>query len=302
MKFLEKLQTVIQHYDFTNVIVGGLTLIACILLELTILPFRQTSLYKFFHPTKSIITDLIIAPLYLLGIFGIIKGVVLFEANILPINLHLSERVKSPFIQFFVYLLIFDFLNYWVHRIHHHVEFLWQIHKFHHSADDFILITGNRIHPLEKLISNLALFIPLRFLGAAGETYLLIIIVISFIDEMQHSMVKWNFGWLGKHVFFSPVGHRIHHSKERDHWDKNFGDIFVFWDKLFGTYYYGTKINSEIGVTQNWYNRNGVAFDLVQSTYLSVREFINSVFSGQWKARHLREGDSKKMRMMKNEE
>ena len=288
MNFLEKCETIIQQYDFSNVIVGVITLIICIILELCALPFKQTSLYKLLHPSRSIVTDLIIAPLYLLGIFSIIKTVFFFETNIFSAKFHVTDHVQSPLLQFFIYLVIIDFFTYWIHRFHHQIEFLWQIHKFHHAAVDFVLITGNRIHPLERIIHNLIVFIPLRFIGAPGETYVLIILVISLIDEMQHSMIKWDLGWIGRNIIFSPVGHRIHHSKEREHWDKNFGDIFVFWDKIFGTYYYGKKINTEIGVTQNWFNHQSIVFDLIHSMFLSIKEFIKSLISGQWKARHLR--------------
>jgi len=288
MNILEKCETVIRQYDFSSIIAGVITLTICIILELFALPFRQTSLYKFFHPSKSIVTDLIIAPMYMLGIFSIIKTVFFFETNILPAKFHVADHVQSPWLQFFIYLVIVDFFNYWIHWFHHQIEFLWQIHKFHHAAVDFILLTGNRIHPLERIIHNLVVFIPLRFIGAPAETYVLLVLVITVIDEMQHSIVNWDLGWIGRNIFFSPVGHRIHHSKELEHWDKNFGDIFVFWDKMFGTYYRGKKINTEVGVTQNWFNRHGIIFDLIHSTYLSIKEFNESVFSGRWKARHLR--------------
>jgi sterol desaturase/sphingolipid hydroxylase (fatty acid hydroxylase superfamily) len=110
---------------------------------------------------------------------------------------------------------------------------VWQIHKFHHSAVAFVVITGNRIHPLEKIVQNLVVFIPLRFLGSPVETYLLITVIINVIDEMQHSMVNWNLGWIGRNIIFSPVGHRIHHSKEPELWDKNFGNIFAFFKKTY---------------------------------------------------------------------
>lgn len=288
MNIFEKCEKAIQQYDFSNIIFGVLTLIICLIIELFFLPFKRTSLYKIFNPNKSTLTDLLVGSCYLFGIFSIIKAIVFVETNIFPVKFHINGLIESSLLQFFVYFLIVDFFNYWIHRIHHKIEFLWQIHKFHHSAVDFILITGNRIHPVERIVHKLIVFIPLRFMGVPVETYLTISILISFVDEMQHSMVSWNFGWIGRNIFFSPLAHRIHHSKEKEHWDKNFGDIFVFWDKIFGTYYYGQKINEEVGVTDNWYNKKGVIYDLFKSTWLSCKEFKDSLISGQWRAKHLR--------------
>lgn len=288
MSFLEKCEAVIRQYNFSNVVTGVITLAVCLALEFFVLPLKQTSLYKLFHPNKSIVTDLIIAPMYLFGIFSITKAIIFFEANVFQSRLHVSDHVESSVLQFLIYLVVIDFFYYWAHRIHHKLEFLWQIHKFHHAAVDFVLITGNRVHPLEKVMQNLIVFIPLRLIGTPGETYVLVVLVISIIDEMQHSMVTWDLGWIGRNIFFSPVGHRIHHSKEPEHWDKNFGDIFVFWDKIFGTYYYGTNVNTDVGVTENWLNRHGVLYDLYHSTRLSAIEFVKSATSGIWRARHLR--------------
>jgi sterol desaturase/sphingolipid hydroxylase (fatty acid hydroxylase superfamily) len=284
MSILEKCEAVIQQYDFSNIVTGLITLAFCFVLELFALPFKQTSIYKLLHPNKSVATDLILAPMYILGIFSIMKAIVFFEARIPSVNLHVSNYIQSSWLQLFIYIIVIDFLNYWIHRIHHAIEFLWQIHKFHHSAVDFVLITGNRIHPLERVVQNLVVFIPLRLLGTPVETYLLITVMINIIEGMQHSMVNWDLGWVGRNIIFSPVGHRIHHSKEQEHWDTNYGNIFVFWDKMFGTYYHGKKINTEIGVSENWFNRRGIFYDLIYSTYQSAKEFLKSLTSGRWKA------------------
>jgi hypothetical protein len=118
-----------------------------------------------------------------------------------------------------------------------------------------------------------------------------VLIIRSFIDRMQHSMVNWTYGWIGRWVVFSPIGHRIHHSMEREHWDKNYGDMFVIWDRLFGTYYNGNNINTEVGVTNNIYNQ-GLVWDVFQSISLSYASLLNSVKTNIWKADHLVEADN----------
>jgi sterol desaturase/sphingolipid hydroxylase (fatty acid hydroxylase superfamily) len=288
-----RIQEALTNYNFAAILLSLGILAFCVIIELIFLPFRQTSLCKIVRPTRSSSTDLIIGSFYLFGVFSIAKAIIFFEVAA-PVRLpyDIAEKIPSIWLRFLIYFVIVDFFNYWIHRIMHEVEFLWQIHKFHHAATDFIIITGNRVHPIEKLFSRSIIFIPLSFIGAPAEMYLGVLIVIEFIDKMQHSMVNWQWGWIGRYLIFSPVGHRIHHSEEEEHWDKNYGDILVIWDKLFGTYYYGSNINEKIGVTENWLNRKGIVYDLIKSTQLSWIAFRNSIQSSKWKANHNSDGRS----------
>lgn len=289
MDMIQKCQQVLMHYNYSAIVLSVSIVLLCILIELFVLPFRQTSLSHILHPNKSVLTDLVIGSVYILGILSIAKAMFIAEhTRSLPINLELNKYLHFPLIQFIVSLLVADFLNYWLHRIYHEIEFLWQIHKFHHSATDFIIITGNRTHPFEIIINRLLVFIPLSMLGTPPETYLGILVLVEFIEKMQHSIVDWDWGWFGRNIVFSPIGHRRHHSIEKEHWDKNYGSIFVFWDKMFGTYYHGKKTNESIGVPDNWYNREGLFFDLCKPMHLALKEFWRSIFSRQWKAKHLR--------------
>jgi sterol desaturase/sphingolipid hydroxylase (fatty acid hydroxylase superfamily) len=67
------------------------------------------------------------------------------------------------------------------------------------------------------------------------------------------------------YLFISPIDHRIHHSRDREHWDKNFGHITPLWDRLFGTCYEGDKINSTVDITSNYFNKQGLISDLLRS-------------------------------------
>jgi len=289
-EMIDIIKLFLLNYDFSNILVSLSVLVFCLILELFFLPKKETSLYKLFHPNKSIITDVVVGSFFLFGILSIFKG--LYQVGIGG-QLPGSDEViiddgswavfSSPVLHFFLYLLIADFINYWLHRWEHEIGFLWEMHKFHHSLTDFVIISGNRIHPIEKAINLVVLFVPLTLLGAPLETFVGINIVIHFIDKMQHSMIEWEWGWIGRNLIYSPIGHRIHHSKEEEHWDKNYGNIFVFWDKYFGTYYNGENVNKELGVTENWMNKHGVIYDILHSTRLSARKFIKSIKSKKWK-------------------
>ncbi|TMH89489.1 MAG: sterol desaturase family protein [Betaproteobacteria bacterium] len=98
-----------------------------------------------------------------------------------------------------------------------------------------------------------------------GES-LFVLVLFGAHAGLTHSMLPWRWGWFGKYVLYSPIGHRIHHSALPEHKDKNLGFLFPVWDWMFGTYYKGDVINEEVGVEDNYQNTRGLLFDLAEST------------------------------------
>src|SRR5437762_1691657 len=101
--------------------------------------------------------------------------------------------------------------------------------------------------------------------GTMGES-LFVLVLFGAHAGLTHSMLPWRWGWFGKYVLYSPIGHRIHHSALPEHKDKNLGFLFPVWDWMFGTYYKGDVINEEVGVEDNYQNTRGLLFDLAEST------------------------------------
>lgn len=257
--------------------------------------YKQSSIYQLLHPNKSVLTDVIIGLAYTLGIFFFLKTLYLLSlAEFFP-KLYKERLPKTSnsfscwyIPKFLFYLIVADFLKYCFHRLSHEIDFLWQIHKFHHGSTNFIVLTGNRVHPVEHVLQKTFVTLPLVLLGISIDMYIVVIIVILFVDKLQHSMLPWNYGILGKYLIYSPIGHRIHHSELPEHWDKNYGDIFVIWDRLFGSYYKGSLINEKVGVSDNWMNKEGLVFDLWHTVYLSFKSFKQSIQTNSWKGTHLK--------------
>lgn len=133
-----------------------------------------------------------------------------------------------------VWLSVLDFLSYWRHRAEH--KWFWPIHAVHHSPHK--LHAANSFgHPLQAVPSYLFVTLPMVVvqIDHAG-TMAAISLVFGFLQLYIHSPVDVNFGLVGK-VLVSPRFHRIHHSLEPQHFDKNFGIAFSLWDRLFGTAY-----------------------------------------------------------------
>lgn len=130
--------------------------------------------------------------------------------------------------------LLYDFFYYWLHRAQHAMPFLWRLHAVHHSVEELGALGGYH-HvseaPLKALLVAIpaALFLPLPS-GLVG-------FLIGFHGIYLHSATRLNFGRFAK-VIADNRTHRIHHSLEARHFDKNFGALTMLWDRLFGTAYF----------------------------------------------------------------
>jgi sterol desaturase/sphingolipid hydroxylase (fatty acid hydroxylase superfamily) len=136
---------------------------------------------------------------------------------------------------FLLSTFIFDFFFYWIHRFQHE-SLLWQEHKLHHMDEQ--LCAFYRESWLENLIQGPLATIPLAILfklnpsqGAiTGAMFTAWVILL-------HTNIRLHLGPFAV-VFNGPQGHRIHHSRMREHYDQNFAAFFPIWDVLFGTYHY----------------------------------------------------------------
>lgn len=142
---------------------------------------------------------------------------------------------SQPVVGFFVYILVFDFLLYWYHRLSHK-RILWVQHAYHHSATNLNPLSDIRIHALSFPFLFLLVVFPVSFVYKLGPWEVLIYHwVANLLSISAHSRWDTDYGWLGRHILVSPRYHRLHHSNTaRKH--TNFGTYFVFWDKMFGTY------------------------------------------------------------------
>jgi sterol desaturase/sphingolipid hydroxylase (fatty acid hydroxylase superfamily) len=137
-------------------------------------------------------------------------------------------------VQFVCYLLVSDFVGYWVHRARHHFRFLWAFHTTHHSQTDLNFATYTRVHLVEDFTGlYVGLFIAL-LLGVSPITGTLTWLLLDAIGQLTHSRISWRFGPL-RWILVTPRFHSYHHSLDPAHRDRNFGILFSFWDRLFGT-------------------------------------------------------------------
>lgn len=144
-------------------------------------------------------------------------------------------------------LLAYDISYYLYHYAQHRFPFLWELHKVHHSAEVMVGITKDRVHPLDDLMNrawdgviagtcfgiwSVIALDPVEVTLFGINVY--VIRNILMMDFVRHTHLKISFGPLN-HIILCPHWHQLHHSVDPRHYDKNFGLLFSFWDRLFRT-------------------------------------------------------------------
>ena len=132
--------------------------------------------------------------------------------------------------------VVVELFAYWPHRWLHEVPWLWRFHATHHSPERLYWLNATRAHPLEHVFRSCFNMLPLALAGASAELLALQAITDAVVGLFQHANVDIHLGPLN-YVFSAAPVHRWHHSRARAEADHNYGDNFIFWDLVFGTYY-----------------------------------------------------------------
>lgn len=144
-------------------------------------------------------------------------------------------------------LVIWDFLEYANHRVRHHFRMLWHFHSIHHSQRDLNPFTDGRVHVMDFLTTQSMYLFPMFALQLTPFQIMGTGAAIGWFARLSHSNVRTNFGPIGL-LLVSPQHHRVHHSIEPAHQDKNFGLLLTVWDRLFGTFWPDRTVYPATGV------------------------------------------------------
>ena len=144
-------------------------------------------------------------------------------------------KLDSYWLVLFIAFLVQDFSGYWVHRLNHRVNILWNRHFIHHSSEDFNLSCALR-QSISNTIKFSAIFmIPGALLGVPASIFAVLGPIHLFMQLWYHTQLIGNLGLL-EYVFVTPSHHRVHHAINDEYIDKNYGQILIVWDKIFGTF------------------------------------------------------------------
>ena len=188
--------------------------------------------------------------------------------------------LDSP-ITWIVGFLLYDLSYYWMHRMHHEIKVLWATHSVHHHGEEFNLSTALR-QTSTGWLWKWVFYIPMIMVGVPGEVFVTVAGINLVYQFWVHTKHIGHLGILEK-IFITPMNHGVHHAKNAEYIDANYGGVFIIWDRMFGTYIperpdikpvYGTvkPLNSWNPVWANFQ----VFYQMVQDT-INTKKFSNKL-------------------------
>tara|TARA_R110000868_G_scaffold779_2_gene5753 strand:+ start:4650 stop:5435 length:786 start_codon:yes stop_codon:yes gene_type:complete len=160
--------------------------------------------------------------------FGFQFGILTFFSKYSIFNFSFSLEI------FIISFLLVDFIYYWYHRLSHDIKLLWAFHLVHHSSIFMNLTVSYRLNWLSAIITPFVVA-PLVIIGFPLE-YILIAFAVNLLYQFfLHTETIGKLGFI-EGIMATPSAHRVHHGSNPMYIDKNFGGIFMIWDRLFGTY------------------------------------------------------------------
>ena len=137
------------------------------------------------------------------------------RAHGLP-TLHLDQLwpgvSDGPLASFVLYLLVFDFIGYWVHRAQHQWDWWWKLHAVHHSQRQMTMWSDDRNHLLDSVLTDAIMVVVAILIGVAPSQFVLLVACTQLLESLQHANLRWSFGRVGERLLVSPRFHRRHHA------------------------------------------------------------------------------------------
>ncbi len=151
----------------------------------------------------------------------------------------------NALVSLLIYLVVFDFVAYWMHRGQHQIGWWWRLHSLHHAQRQMTMWSDNRNHLLDDVLVDVIVVLVAQLIGVAPGQFIAIVALTQLSESFQHANVRLWFGHIGERLWVSPRFHRVHHSIGIGHESlkneqtvlggHNFGVLLPWWDMLFGT-------------------------------------------------------------------
>jgi alkylglycerol monooxygenase len=130
--------------------------------------------------------------------------------------------------------VLYDLCYYWLHRMGHERVILWAAHVAHHQSEDYNLTTALRQTSTGFLLGWI-FYIPMYLVGIPAEVVVTVGSINLIYQFWVHTEHVPKLGWY-EWVFVTPSNHRVHHAQNDIYLDRNYGGLFIIWDRLFGTF------------------------------------------------------------------
>jgi sterol desaturase/sphingolipid hydroxylase (fatty acid hydroxylase superfamily) len=174
----------------------------------------------------------------------------------------------------FIGVVFYDLTTYFIHRVTHKVPLLWRFHRVHHSDTSPDSSSNFRFHPIESiLVFGIGYIITAAVFGTNVLSLALYSLVLTTFSFLEHSNIETP-SWIDKTlglVFVTPNLHKVHHEQDQFYTDSNFADIFILWDRIFGTYKHKPLKGIKYGLQEFDEDRKQTFWYLIRSPFMNVK-------------------------------
>lgn len=196
-----------------------ITIIVCVLV-----PLQRARPVEAVTDKATIRTDILYTLVHRLGLFRVVLFLSvdpLFDMLFGALRqqgwagLHLDQVLGisgHPLLSFVAYLVVLDFVGYWIHRGQHQFHWWWQLHSLHHAQRQMTVWSDNRNHLLDDLIVDSLLVLAAQAIGVAPGQFVAFVALAQLSESFQHGNIKLWFGAVGERLWVSPRFHRLHHA------------------------------------------------------------------------------------------
>ena len=202
---------------------------ALIALELLLDRWRGVSTYRFSDTINSLSAGVLSTTVGLLT-----KAVGLLTYTLAWQQLALVELSAGSLWVWLLAFVLYDFCYYWNHRLGHERNVLWAAHSVHHQSEDYNLSTALR-QTSTGFIFGWIFYLPMAVLGVPPVVFLTVAALNLLYQFWVHTRHIPKLGWF-EWLFITPSNHRVHHAQNAVYMDRNYGGVFIVWDRLFGTF------------------------------------------------------------------
>lgn len=142
--------------------------------------------------------------------------------------------IRDSILMWIALFLGTDLIWYWYHRMGHEINLFWGFHVVHHTSEEFNYTAGTRITIFQAVIRTLFWSV-LPIIGFPAPMITTMLIIHGLYPFFTHTQLIGKLGIL-EYIIVTPSHHRVHHASNEAYLDKNYGDMLIIWDKLFGTF------------------------------------------------------------------
>tara|TARA_Y100001978_G_scaffold143504_1_gene128568 strand:- start:490 stop:1323 length:834 start_codon:yes stop_codon:yes gene_type:complete len=210
--------------------IGAPIVLFLILIEVLFSSFYNKSLYK----KNDTLCTIGLLTGNILMVFAL-KGITLaFHFYLFQFKFFDLSTLMPIWALWILTFVMIDLVFYFYHRISHRVNFLWAIHMSHHSSEEMNFAVSFR-QAWFGPISKLPFFMILPLIGFDPTLIAVAGVISTLWGIVGHTQIIGKLGPL-EWVFNTPSHHRVHHGSNNQYIDKNYGNLLIIWDRIFGTF------------------------------------------------------------------